>query len=188
MEKKEASYTVAANVNWCSNLQFSTTENSMEVPQKTKNRVAIWSSNATPGDISRQNSNLKRYMHPYVRSSITHKTRKQPTCSSTDEWIKKLRDTYTMSYCMHVCLVAWPQPTLCDPMDCSPPDSSVHGIFQARILEWVAISSSRVSSWPRDQTRISWVSCITDRFFTTEPWRSPHIYNGILLSYKKRMN
>ena len=37
--------------------------------------------------------------------------------------------------------------TLCDPMDCSPPDSSIHGIFQARVLEWVVISSSRGSSW-----------------------------------------
>ena len=44
-------------------------------------------------------------------------------------------------------------PTLCDPMDCSPPGSSVHEILQARILEWVAIPSSRESSWPRDQTR-----------------------------------
>ena len=43
-------------------------------------------------------------------------------------------------------------PTLCDPMDCSPPGSSVHGIFQARILEWVAISYSRGYSQPRDQT------------------------------------
>ena len=42
---------------------------------------------------------------------------------------------------------------------CSPPGSLVHGIFQARILEWVAISSSRESSWLRDQTRVSWVSC-----------------------------
>ena len=41
------------------------------------------------------------------------------------------------------------------PMDCSPPGSSVHGISQARILEWVAISFSRGSSWPRDWTRIS---------------------------------
>ena len=41
-------------------------------------------------------------------------------------------------------------PTLCQPMDCSPPGSSVHGIFQARILEWVAISFSRRSSQPRD--------------------------------------
>ena len=44
--------------------------------------------------------------------------------------------------------------TLCDPVDCSPPGSSVHGIFQARILEWVAISFSRGSSQPRDQTQV----------------------------------
>ena len=51
----------------------------------------------------------------------------------------------------------------CDPMDCSPPGSSVHGIFQARILEWLAISSSRRSSWPRDWTQVSHVAgrCFT---------------------------
>jgi len=49
--------------------------------------------------------------------------------------------------------VAQSCPTLCDPMDCSIPVSSVHGIFQARVLEWVAISFSRGSSWPRDWTR-----------------------------------
>ena len=54
-------------------------------------------------------------------------------------------------------------PTLCDPMDCSLPGSSVHGIFQARILEWVAISFSRGSSRPRDRTR---VFCIVGRHFT----------------------
>ena len=46
-------------------------------------------------------------------------------------------------------------PTLCDPMDCSPPGSSVHGILQARILEWVTISFCRGSSRPRDRTRVS---------------------------------
>ena len=51
-------------------------------------------------------------------------------------------------------------PTLCDPMDYSLPGSSVYGILQARILECVAISSSRGSSQPRDQTHISYVSCI----------------------------
>ena len=51
--------------------------------------------------------------------------------------------------------------TFCDPMDCSPPGSSVHGSLQARILEWVAISFSRGSSQPRDQTK---VSCIAGRF------------------------
>ena len=52
--------------------------------------------------------------------------------------------------------------TLCNPIDCSPLGSSVHGVFQARILEWVAISFSRGSSWPRDQTQ---VSCIAGRLF-----------------------
>ena len=51
---------------------------------------------------------------------------------------------------------------LCDPMDCSAPGSSVHGIFQGRILEWVAVSFSRASSSPRDWT---WVSCVEGRFF-----------------------
>ena len=51
-------------------------------------------------------------------------------------------------------------------MACSPPDSSVHGIFQARILKWVASSFSKGSSQPRDRTR---VSCIAGKFFATEP-------------------
>ena len=48
-------------------------------------------------------------------------------------------------------------PTLGNPMDCSPPGSSVHEILQTRILEWVAISFSRGSSWPRDGTSISYI-------------------------------
>ena len=49
--------------------------------------------------------------------------------------------------------------THCDPMNCSPPGSSVHGIFQARIVGWVAISYSKGSSQPRDQTHVSCISC-----------------------------
>ena len=63
------------------------------------------------------------------------------------------------------CLVAQLYPTLCDPMDFSPPGSSIHVIFQVRTLEWVAISSSRGSSQSRDQTCISCVSCTVGRFF-----------------------
>ena len=59
--------------------------------------------------------------------------------------------------------VAQSCPTLCDPVDCSLPGSSIHGIFQASILEWVAISSSRGSSWPWDRT---WVSHVVGRWFT----------------------
>ena len=67
------------------------------------------------------------------------------------------------------CLAAQLCLTLCGPMDCSPPRSSAHGIFQARILEWVAISSSRGSSQPRDQTHISFVSMLAGWFLTTLP-------------------
>ena len=52
-------------------------------------------------------------------------------------------------------------------MDCSPPGPSVRGILQARILEWVAMPSFRESSWTRDQTCISYVSCIGRGIFTT---------------------
>ena len=66
--------------------------------------------------------------------------------------------------CVCVCvLVTQLCPALCHPTDCSPPGSSVHGILQARILEWVASPSSMGSSQSRDQTQ---VSCIAGRFFT----------------------
>ena len=65
--------------------------------------------------------------------------------------------------------------TLCNATDCSQPDSSVCGIFQARILEWVAISSSSKSSWPKDRTEIS---CNAGRLFITEPPGIPSCQNG----------
>ena len=63
----------------------------------------------------------------------------------------------------HASLVAQSCLILCDTMDCSPPGSSVLGIFQARILEWITISFSKGSSQPRGQTL---VSCIAGRVFT----------------------
>ena len=68
--------------------------------------------------------------------------------------------------------------TLCNPMDCSPPGSSVHGILQARILKWVAIPFSRGSSQPRDQTCISFVSYIGRRtLYHLSHQGSPNISN-----------
>ena len=62
-------------------------------------------------------------------------------------------------------------PTLCNSKDCSPPDSSVHGILQARILEWVAIPFSRGFFQPRDQT---WDFCIVGRLLPSEsPGKAP---------------
>ena len=60
-------------------------------------------------------------------------------------------------------------------MGCSPPGSSVHGIFQARILEWVAMPSSKGSSWPRDRTHVSCVSSVAGGFFTVDPPGQPQL-------------
>ena len=64
-------------------------------------------------------------------------------------------------------------PTLCDRMDCSLSGSSIHGIFQARVLEWITISFSRGSSRPRNRT---WVSRIAGRRFTVWATREAQIY------------
>ena len=56
--------------------------------------------------------------------------------------------------------------TLCALLDCSLPGSSVHGIFQVRVLKWVAMPSSRGSSWPKNRTLVSCVSCTAGGFFT----------------------
>ena len=71
--------------------------------------------------------------------------------------------------------VAQSGPTLCDPIDCSLQGSSVHGIFQARILNWVTIPFSRVSSQPRDQTR---VSCVAGRWATREARSKTRVYSN----------
>ena len=74
---------------------------------------------------------------------------------------------------------------LCGPMDCSPPGSSVHGLFQARVLEWVDLSFSRGSSQPKDWTRVSCTAC---RFFTI--WATGEtcgpLKKGILWKKKKK--
>ena len=79
-----------------------------------------------------------------------------------------------------MCVCAWSLqlcPTLCELMDCSPPCSSVCGILQVRILEWVAMPSSRGSSWPREWTSISCVFCIAAEFFTAELLGKPNLDN-----------
>ena len=81
-------------------------------------------------------------MHPLVPLSET------PFHSYKKEFLKRENPKGKLDKIRKV-LVAQLCLTLCNPMDCSPPDSSVHGILQARILEWVAIPFSRASSWPR---------------------------------------
>ena len=83
--------------------------------------------------------------------------------NAPSEWTKWIMQAKSLQSCL----------TLCDLMDCSPSGSSVHGILQARILEWVAVSSSRGSSWPGDWTRVPCGSWIAGEFFTAEPLGKP---------------
>ena len=88
-----------------------------------------------------------------------------------------------VSLCVCVCVRSLSRVWLYDPMDCSSPGSSVRGIFQTRILEWVAIPFSRGTSRPRDQT---WVSHITDRRFTVWATREATSYRRNNIWWKHR--
>ena len=99
-------------------------------------------------------------------------------------WVPKSFQVYHQNNltCVHVYLCVCPcvyilscsvMSNSCDPIECNLSVSSVHVILQARILKWVAISFSRESSQPRNQT---WVSCIAGRFFTDWAMREIHVY------------
>ena len=92
---------------------------------------------------TQENWKLK-ILHMYVHSSILHKSWKVETTQISINWWRRTKCVFSQS-----CL------TLCNPMNCSPPGLSVHGIFQARILEWIAIPYSRGISQPRDRTLVS---------------------------------
>ena len=83
------------------------------------------------------------YVSTGIMALLSFGTLKLGNKSSRAYWMRK--DTWS-SQCIVCILCAQSCPSLCDPMDCSPPGSSVHGIFQARILEWVAVSYSKGSS------------------------------------------
>ena len=83
-------------------------------------------------------------------------------------------------FSMHACQVTQLFPTLWDHMDCGPSDSSVHGILQARILEWVAMPSSRVSSRSCDWTQVFTSLALAGGFFTTSATWEVHILHIFL--------
>ena len=110
-----------------------------------------------------QNSHTTGSLDYYAKSQTAIVSFKPYTVQSDLTYYFELSDHYFRKVCC--CLVTKSCPTLCDPMNCSPLGSSVMEFSQAKILEWVAISFSRVSSWPRDWTHISF---ILGRFFTSE--------------------
>ena len=90
-----------------------------------------------------------------LKESLQHKTHKNLWKESLIIYMSKYAHLSPQKGCMYACSVAKSYLILCNPMDCNPPVSSVHGIFQARILEWVAIFSSTGSSQPRGRTCVS---------------------------------
>ena len=103
--------------------------------------------------------------HPYTTTGKTIALTRWTFVSKVMSLLFNVLSRLVITFLPRSSEVAQSCPTLCDPMDCSLPGSSVHGIFQAIVLEWIAISFSRGSSQPRDRTR---VSRIVDRRFTSE--------------------
>ena len=98
-------------------------------------------------------SNLEYFIFCHLNQAFFHFT--------VNLWMCVYVCVHTRAKSLQSCL------TLGNPMDCSPPGSSVHGILQAGVLEWVAMPSSRGSSRPRDGTCASCVSSVADGFLTT---------------------
>ena len=102
----------------------------------------------------------------YKRSPCFHSCPLQSIFNTflSDLLTNKSRHITPQFKALHACTCAQSCPILCHPMNCSLTGSSVHGVFQARIMQWVAIFFSRVSSRSRDQTHVSCVSCIGRQF------------------------
>ena len=94
------------------------------------------------------------------RSQVPFREYRRPLLHYVCELLSSRTQILTLPFNVSCLLSHFSRVRLCDPMDCSPPGSSVHGILQARTLEWVAISSSKGSSQPRDLTNVSYISCI----------------------------
>ena len=92
-----------------------------------------------------------------------------------------------ISDCMHACSVVQSCSILWDPLDCSQPSSSVHRIFQARILEWVAISFFRWSFQPRNRTHVSYISCISKQILCHRTtWEAQYLITSLLILLPRR--
>ena len=107
----------------------------------------------------------KKNYHPPHQTSSKFKLHKYSTNfeKESSEFSQFAPSSYSVPFLSSTCVHAKSLqscPTLCNPMNCSPPASSAHGILQARILEWVSIPSSRGFAQPRGQTQVSCISCI----------------------------
>ena len=142
---------------------------------KTKTRATMQPRKSTPGYVSEKTKPLIWKDTCMVHRSIIFNSQdmEESQMSSINRWMDK-EDVIHIHNGILCCSHSVVSDSL-QPMDCSPPGSSVHAILQARILEWVAISFSRVSSQTRDWTQ---VSCLAGRFFTVLATREAMEYNS----------
>ena len=143
---------------------FSPSTNTAGTPWDDSRNVSSWKE-PWPGGIT-----LTRFSFTWTTcvSALPPATSSSATYMLITYWLCRFHIPKT---CLRVC--AQLCPTLWDVMDCNLPGSSIHGISQAGILEWVTISFYTGSSQPRDQIHISSISYITGRLFTTEPLGKP---------------
>ena len=114
-----------------------------------------------------------RPTHPCIgRQSLNHRTAREVPLSKSEIFISTL-----------LCLVTQSCLTLCNPVDCSPPGPSIHGILQARILEWVPMPSSRGSSQPRDGTCVSCSSCFSRCILSHCATWETHVHPGGIIIF-----
>ena len=115
-----------------------------------------------------------------LQKHFHHVGTKKNISQNTDQHClyKVYAQCHEVCVCVCVCVCVQSCRLFCDPMDCIPSGSYVHGISQVRILEWVAISYSRGSPWSKDQTH---VSCLTNIFFTKAAPEKPLVYGIGLL-------
>ena len=113
----------------------------------------------------------RKQREPYIVWFHLYEMSKMGKSVETESRLVERGSEYGVSLCVLNRLVM--SNSFVTPLACSSPGSSVPGISQARILEWVAISSSRGSSQPKDPTGISWVSCTGRQIYTTEPPGKP---------------
>ena len=114
----------------------------------------------------------------FTSASHDHSQRRRVNCQYffliQNPSYKMSKIYYFLIRIKHVCAKSSQScPTLCNPMDCSPPGFSVHETLQARILEWIAMPSSRGHSQPRDLTSVSYVSCVGRQIlYTSNTWET----------------
>ena len=119
--------------------------------------------------------------HSGVHLAKVKNSASSPLCSQPTSFLWCWQPVFWL-YHLHVCVLSCL--TLCHPVACSLPGSSIHGIFQAEIREWVAVFYSRGSSQPRDRTRIFCVSCIGRQLcYRWATWEAHHLHDSDSNSY-----